>query len=405
MNQQPRTHSGITVRNFTLILTALSAVIWMGTSIFIPGLPEIGRDLGINNSQLSTILTLYFVSFSIMMIAVGPLSDAWGRRGFILAGLGLFMVGSIACGLADGVQTIYFGRIIQGLGVGMIQVPTLAMVRDECQGTMAYTVLGLLGALTGIIPVLSMLVGGLVIEFTGWRPVFFILAACAGIGIIACMSIPETLRPESRLDRIDFLSSMKRYGGILRSKQVMLVTSPLLLFAFFQGAYLIIAPHTLEARYHMSPALFAVANLLVVGGMVAGQFAATRAVKSFAPQKLYIAGAVPALAGGTLFFGLVITSYMDNVLAFLTPLALLGFSFGFMEPIGIKSLFSRFKETPAMASAMYVSLLLVLQALGSSTVGILMDISIAPLMIMAMVVAPLGVIIIALARAGKKRIQ
>lgn len=398
------TRSGMTLRGFTFALTAMSGVIWMGTSIFIPGLPHIGRDLGMDSSQLSNLLLLYCLSFAVVMLIAGPLSDAWGRRNFILAGLGLFALGGVGCATASEMSILYTGRVIQGMGVGMVQVPTLAMVKDECEGSTAYAVLGLLGALTGIIPVLSMLLGGIVIEALGWRPVFYILAGTSAVSAAVCLSMPETLPPGKRLARIDMRQTLGLYMDIMLSKQMLLVTSPLLLLALFQGVYLVIAPISLEKDFGLSPTLFAVANVMVVLGMAAGQYLATRAVKRYNPKTLYIVGALPALAGGVLFAALALTSSMEHAVTFMFPLTLLAFAFGFMEPIGLKSLFSQFEKTSGMASASYVSLLLVLQGSGSLIAGLLLDASLSPPIAMALIIAPLGIIIATVAKAGQQRI-
>lgn len=394
----------MTLRGFAVALTALSAVIWMGTSIFIPGLPEMGRDLGMQGTQLSNTLFVYCITFAVVMLTAGPLSDAWGRKKFILAGLGLFIIGSLSCAMAVGPLSLYTGRIIQGVGVGLIQVPTLAMVRDECSGAEAYTVLGLLGALTGIIPVISMLVGGVVIETFGWRIVFYILAGTASASIFVTLAMPETLAPEKRLAHVNVSGSLATYRSILVSRQILLVTSPLLLLGLYLGAYLIIAPIALAEQFNLSPAQFGVWNIMVVIGMAAGQFAATKAVKNHSPKILYVAGALSGLASGTLFAVLVGASAIHSVLAFMLPLSLFSFAFGFMEPIGLKSLFARFDETSGMASATYVSLLLVFQGSGSMAAGIMLDASFSSAMAMALVIAPLGIVITALAWAGKKQI-
>lgn len=405
---QEATHtvSGLTIRGFTAILTGISAVIWMGTSIFVPGLPEIGRELAMDYDQLSLALTYYYLSFAVLMPVVGPLSDAWGRRGFVLAGLGLFTLGSIGCAMADSGGMFYAGRIVQGLGVGMVQVPTLAMVRDECPGPESYTMLGLLGALTGIIPVLAMLVGGLIIQYADWRFVFHVLAAAGVCGMIACrFAIPETLPPNKRKPSIDLGSDIAIYRRIVFSRQVGLVTMPLLFNVVFHGAFLVIAPYGLASEYGLTPSQFGVANIFIVGSMALGQFLATRAVKRHAPQRLYPLGGLSALIGGGLFVALYLFSALDSVVIFMLPLVIFAFCFGFMEPIGLKSLFARFDKTSGMASAVYGTLLLILQGMGSFTAGLLMDSSFSPAQAMALMLCPLGLAIFCLSMMGRSRIE
>lgn len=399
------TLSGRPVRRFAVVLTALSAVTWMGTSIYIPALPVLGRQLALTSEQLSATLTLYYLSFATLMIVVGPVSDAMGRRRPVLGGLALFVAGSLCCGFASGVSAFYLGRIIMGMGAAMVQVPVLAMVRDECSGQAVYTVLGLLGALTGVIPVVSMLIGGVVIELTGWRLLFFILAATAGGSAMACLFyIPETLPPNRRRVRVNLKNDLAAYAGILFSGQILLVSSPLLLSAVFQGAYLVAASYAFQITFGLSPIMFATGNLLIVLCMAAGQSLTTLSVRRFAPKRLYVAGASLALVGGVAYTALFLASAMGHVLLFVLPLTLLAFSFGFMEPIGLNSLLAQFQETAAMASAVYGSLLLVMQGGGSLAAGLLMGASISPLAAMGIVIMPVGLAIATLTWAGRERI-
>ena len=397
--------SGRSVRRFAMVLTALSAVTWMGTSIYIPALPVLGRQLSLTSEQLSTTLTLYYLSFATLMVVVGPLSDAMGRRRPVLGGLALFLAGSLCCGFASGVSAFYPGRIVMGMGAAMVQVPVLAMVRDEYSGQAAYTVLGLLGALTGVIPVVSMLIGGIVIELTGWRLLFFILAAASAGSALACLlCIPETLPPDRRRTRVNLRDNLAAYARILFSGQILLVTSPLLLSAVFQGAYLVAAPYAFEDTFGLSPAMFAAGNLLIVLSMAGGQYLTTLSVKRFSPKRIYVAGASVALAGGVAFAALLLASAMGYVLLFVFPLMLLAFSFGFMEPVGLNSLLAQFQETSGMASAVYGSLLLVMQGGGSLAGGLLLGASFSPLAAIGTVIMPVGLAIATLAWAGRERI-
>ena len=401
METQQLTRSGMPVRRFVAVLVALSAVTWMGTSIYLPGLPLLGRALAMTGRELSTTLTLYYLCFAVLMVLVGPLSDAWGRKGFILTGLLLFLAGSLGCGLAGGKGLFYAGRAAQGMGAAMIQVPTLAMVRDECPGPLAYTVLGLLGALTGVIPVLAMIVGGGLIEWTSWRLVFFLLAAVAAGSAWACLAtVPETLPREARRARIDLRGDLATYGRIVFSRQVLLVTAPLLLSAVLQGAYLVAAPYVFQETFGLSPMLFALANLGIVASMAVGQFAATRAIPRLGPRRVYQAGAVLALAGGGLYAGLYGAAVLSGVAAFILPLALFSFSFGVMEPVGLNSLLTTFASTSGMASAVYSSLLLALQGGGSWAGGQLLGAAFSPLATVAVVILPTGLVMAGLAFAG-----
>ncbi|SDL40266.1 Major Facilitator Superfamily protein [Maridesulfovibrio ferrireducens] len=387
------------------MLTTLSVVIWAGTSIFVPGLSTIAHDLNMNGSQLSLALTISLFSFAVTVLLVGPLSDAWGRKKFLVFGMILFTGGSIGCGVAQTINCFYLGRFLQGCAMGMIKVPVMAMVRDECPGFLAYKVFGLLGALTALIPVLAMLVGGLIIECFGWRSTFIVLSVAAAGSSVFSLFIPETLRPEDRLAHVNISNSFALYLKIVFSRQVLLVTSVLIFFAIFHGAYMFITPLAFAGDFKLSPTDFALYNIFTVGCMALGQFAATKAVVRFDPKKLYPGGAAIATLGGGLFIFLKFVIGMENAASFMCPLMFMAFSYGFIDPIGITSLFSRFRETAAMASAVFLSLFLIFQGAGSILSGLLLDAGFSTSSTMTFVIVPLGIILLVLAIAGRNSIH
>lgn len=394
------TLSGMTVRRFIILLVTINSAVWMATSIYVPAMPTIGIDLAMSSSQLSASLTLYYICFAALMPVIGPLSDAWGRRRFLLSGLLIFLVGSLSCAFATNAFMFYAGRTIQGFGSAMIQVPAMAMVRDDCRGKTVYSVLGILGALIGIIPVLSMLAGGFITEVWGWRPLFFILAGTSVVISIICLrEVPETLPPNRRRTNLDFRSEIKTYRKMIISKQIILVGSPLFFSVAFQGAYLASAPYAFSETLGLSPTQFGVANALVVLGMATGQYTSSRMVKSVLATRLYFIGGLMALVAGCGYGGLIVTANL-NIYLIILSLILFAVSFGFMEPIGLKSILTEFEETSGMASALYCSLLLTMQGLGSVVAGTLMGISYPPLTALAIVMVPAGIMIVILARSA-----
>ena len=84
--------------------------------MYLPALPMLQAQWGVELSTINLTLVLFFVFFSVSMLVYGPLSDSYGRRPLLLIGIGIYIVASILCSLAGNVQQLIVFRILQALG-------------------------------------------------------------------------------------------------------------------------------------------------------------------------------------------------------------------------------------------------------------------------------------------------
>ncbi|WP_027183117.1 MFS transporter [Desulfovibrio inopinatus] len=387
------TRSGLSIRKFALLLIGVSSVTWMGTSIYIPALSIIESDLGLNATQMGTTLTIYYIVYALLMPLVGPLSDSLGRRVFLLLGSLLFLAGSISCGLSDGVSTLYIGRGLQGAGAGMLQVPVMAMVSDECSGEVMYRILGILGALTGIIPALSMILGGALAQYGSWRMIFSFLAVISLVTTVLCwLYLKESLPQERRTKASGIISVIMGYRSMLFSRQMLTVGGPLIISATALGAFYTTAPFIVSDTFQLSSVYLGVVNILFVASAAAGQYLSSNAIKRCSASTVYVIGGIIALLGGCSFAGLHVVSALNTMLMLVVPVALFAFSFGFMEPAGLKSILTSFHANSGMASALYGSLLLAMQGLGSQVAGTLMHLPSPPITTLVLIMTPVALL-------------
>lgn len=401
------TSHGIPIRRFALMLAVLSAVVWMGTTIYVPGLPLLETELGMGGIEASATLTVYYLGFAAFLLLVGPLTEAYGRRVFLLLGLALSLCGSVMCAVAQESVLLYCGRFVMGCGAGFVQTPVLAMVRDVCKGRAVYAALGLLGALTGIIPVCSMLLGGVICDVWGWRPVFMVMAVTAAGGFLFCLfRVRETLPKNRRVNKIKkVLENARTYAAILFSSQVFIVNAPALLSVMALGAFLATAPFVFDKTFNLSSTMLGVGNIFIALSMAGGQYAISRLIKCYDPPLLFRISSLPALTGGLGYAFLFWGGAMDSPVGFLLPVVIFLFSFGLMEPVGLKSLLTAFDAKPGMASSMYSFLLLIMQGVGSLLAGALMHGAISPLESLMLILSPVGAVMAALAWSGAKRLH
>ncbi|MFL6152458.1 MAG: MDR family MFS transporter [Ornithinibacter sp.] len=168
-----------------------------------PAMPRIVAELG-GMDHYSWVATAAMLVSAITVPIVGKLSDLYGRRGFYLAGLGVFMVGSVVSGFAGSFWMLVLGRAIQGLGMGTVMPLSQTIIGDIIPARQRGKYQGLMGAVFGVTSVAGPLAGGFITDHFGWRWLFF---AAVPIGLVTTAVIARFLHlPHERRDaRIDYL--------------------------------------------------------------------------------------------------------------------------------------------------------------------------------------------------------
>lgn len=184
-----------------LVTVCLGAfMLLVDVTIVIVALPAMNRTLGTSFTDLQWVLDAYALAMAATLLGWGGLADRWGRRRTYLAGLGLFIAASLACGLADDGTLLIAARGVQGLAGAAMFASSLALlnqtygaVRDRA---IAYAVWGAVsGAAAGAGPVL----GGLLTEHLSWRAVFLVnLPVGIFTVVLAVAALPESPRSHGR---------------------------------------------------------------------------------------------------------------------------------------------------------------------------------------------------------------
>src|SRR5205809_1164316 len=185
-------------RNQLLILLVLSlslAIIVIDATIVIVAQYQIQKDFGISLKDLEWITSLYALIFGSFLLTWGKLSDEFGRKRIFVAGISLFIIGSIVDGFSQGLSQILVGRIMQGFGAAMASPSTLSILTTTFTGKARGVAFGIWGATAGAAAVLGPVLGGYFTSTVGftWRWAFFInipIGITALVG--AAFAIKET---------------------------------------------------------------------------------------------------------------------------------------------------------------------------------------------------------------------
>ncbi|WP_252349021.1 multidrug effflux MFS transporter [Ochrobactrum sp. BTU1] len=208
------------VRN-AIILGLLSAIGPFAIDMYLPALPTIATDLRAETGAVQMSLLAFFIALAIAQLFCGPLSDMVGRKVPLYGGLILFAIGSVGSALATNIDVLVMFRFLQGLGAAAGTVIPRAVVRDLHTGVDAARLMSLLMLVFSISPILAPLSGSVLIDFFGWRGVFWAVLVAALIGIVlVATALKETRGAEARLES-NLSSALRGYGRLLKDRYFM----------------------------------------------------------------------------------------------------------------------------------------------------------------------------------------
>lgn len=183
-----------------LILGSMTALGPFSIDMYLPGFAEIAKDLNTSVANVSMTLSSYFVGISAGQLLYGPLLDRFGRKKPLFIGLLIYILASLGCVFVTDINTFIGLRFIQAVGSCAATVASVSMVRDLFPVKDIPKVFSLLMLVVGLSPMLAPTIGGYVTEDYGWHTVFFILM-CIGIVILIASQIvlPNSYLPDTSI--------------------------------------------------------------------------------------------------------------------------------------------------------------------------------------------------------------
>lgn len=208
-------------RSLIVLLGSLVMVGPLAVDMYLPSLPDIAIGLAAHPAEVQQTITVFLLGFAAGMLVYGPISDRYGRRPIIAAGLALFLLASILCAVADGIGMLTLGRVLQAIGGGAASALARAVAKDLFSTEGAARVLSLMAMVMAIAPLAAPTVGGQILLVADWRAIFYVLAAFGAAGLFATVTLlPESLPPSARVG-IRLLGAFGAYGRILFDRRAL----------------------------------------------------------------------------------------------------------------------------------------------------------------------------------------
>ncbi|OPA86143.1 Bcr/CflA family drug resistance efflux transporter [Pseudomonas fluorescens] len=367
------------IAHLALLLGLITAIGPFAIDSYLPALPTLGASLQASPAALQMSLTVFFMIIGVCQLFYGPISDVFGRKPPIYAGLVIFAVASVGCALAPTIEVLIGFRALQAFGACAGMVIPRAIVRDLYTGHEAARLMALLMLVMSVSPILAPLAGSVIISIWSWREVFAALAIVSVLCLImTAMQLPETHPAERRLGKT-IGAAIRSYGALLRDPVFigLAVVSGFGLATFF--VFIGSAPFVYIEYFGLTPTQFSLCFALNAASFFAMNQMTARLSRRFGlalviRRSVIATASVMAILGATTFWG--------THLAVMMTLLFIGFGFlGLLLPaVGVLSLEDH-GAVAGSASALLGAIQMITAALSMSLVGVFADHTPAPMLI------------------------
>lgn len=276
------------------MLIALPA---LGTDLFVPSLPRIAEALSVDVAAAQFTLTTYFAGLGAGMLAWGPLSDRYGRKPVLLAGLAAMLAASLMAALVDSAGAVALARLGQGLAMASGSVIGRAVVRDLHAHEQAARLLARMMIVFSLVPLTAPIIGALVSVSAGWRAIFWCFAGAGGVLFFAvALGLRESAPSERR--SVHPADIFRTFRTILADPRF--IAPFLLVLCAHLGilAWVSSSAFVLISGFGIEPAAYGLAFGAVMLGQICGAWTSSRLVVRLGIPRLLRAGTTIMFAAG-----------------------------------------------------------------------------------------------------------
>lgn len=355
----PHNLLGISRRKLAAILGLLAMIGPFAIDSIFPAFQVLAQDLRVEDVAIQQAISIYLLGYSLMSLLHGALSDAYGRKPVIVAGLMMFLLASVGCALSDNLPQLLLFRFIQGLSAGVGLIVGRAVVRDVFDGNDAQRMMSLVSMIFSIAPAVAPIIGGYLLVASNWQGIFWFLVALSFFMlVVVLLFLPESL-PVNKRTPIHPVSLSQSYWSMGKSSEFrMLAFAGTLLFGSL-FLYIASAPDYVLVHLHLTETQFGYFFVPTIAGMSVGAFISGRLAGKVSGRKLVNIGF--SICALSMLSNLI---YCANVSSLLLPWAVLplsGLAFGIalVFPILTIALLDLYPSIRGTASSMqaFVSLM------------------------------------------------
>jgi len=282
-----------------LVLVVATAIGPFSMQVFLPALPAIQSSYAVTAAVAQLAFSLSALAMAVATLFYGPVSDRVGRKKALVAGLVVFLVGSLVCAFASTITWLVIGRVIQAAGGVAGMVLSRAIVRDVYDRDQSAVAIAYITMAMVVAPMLAPAIGGILTDLVDWTAVFLLGGALGLVVLVAVLvGLPETLVPNDRPTTAramlaDFRSLLEERAFVGYALQ-----GGFSMAVFF--SFLAAAPYVMITVLERPPSEYGLMFILVSACFMAGNYTAARFTHRIGIERMIVAGSIGTLVGCSL---------------------------------------------------------------------------------------------------------
>ena len=313
----------------TWLLVLITSTSVLATAIITPSLPGIAESFSVTPNSAQRVLTVYLMMLGLGQLVFGPLSDRFGRRLTLFAGLGLYLLGSVLASFAPHLEFLVLARSIQGLGASAALVLPRVIINDTHQPRAAAASLAAVTAAMAITPMLSFPFGGILFEFFGWRG-SMVVTTLLGVATISATLFLLQETNSVRQRRLRLVSVAVDYLSLTKNKQFLLLATNLGLNTSIFYSFLNFLPFSFK-HLGYSASEFGYYIMLFPTSFILGNLISRKLTPILGITKMVRMGSLMITAGMSVMAGLVFLGF-ESAWGLVLPGMVYSLAVGFSLP-------------------------------------------------------------------------
>lgn len=388
--------TGMALKPTLTVLVAMSALQPLALNLVAPAAPNLSRHFGASYATIQLTLTLFLVAVALTQLVSGPLSDRFGRRPCVNAGIALFVVGSLLGAIAPSIELLLLARVLQGAGSGSVFALSRAIIRDTATRDQAASQIATVTMVMVVAPMVAPWLGGQIETAFGWRMILWFMTVTGTIVLLLTMlRLPETAANLGQ--RTPLLGVFRAFPQLAANRVFVLnvVAVSTSSSAFF--AFIAAAPYIVVETMGRGSDVYGAYFILNALGYMLGNFAMARLVVRIGAPRMVHLGLVISTIAMTIAVPLALREDWSPLMLFL-PLALNAIGNGMTIPGSTAEALSARPELAGSAAGLMGAIQLGLSALMTVLISWLVTVWPPSLVVLMWLLTAAGLIAIHLGR-------